>query len=201
MINPKKFRLRTKLFSDILCEIFEVESNYRTELKILNLKISEKIEEYKKIANKKIERKNQSFHFRKRARNAKFLNIRPSLSVNNSNNINTDNNNENDETEENPYTDKLVSDGLQKLLLFYQTKHSLISKEVCKLGVIVYNCSTKDKDNSYLTSDEFEILMKNKNKFDENYSKLETARDNYFRKMNELELLFHDNDSTLNLPS
>ena len=195
MINPKKFRLRTKLFSDILCEIFEVESNYRTELKILNLKISQKIEEYKKIANKKIEKKNLSFHIRKRARNAKFINFRPSLSVNNSNNIITENNNENDETEDNPYTDKLVSDGLQKLLLFYQTKHSLISKEVCKLGVIVYNYSAKDKDNSHITTDDFEILMKNKNNFDENYSKLETVKDNYFYKMNELELFFHDNDN------
>ena len=139
MINPKKFRKRTKLFSDILCEIFQVESNYRTELNILNLKIKDKIEEYKKNVIQKPEKKTLSFHIKKKLKEFSFGAIKPNLS---SKNIFNDKNPEVDaaniEIEENPYTDKLVSDGLQHLLSFYKTKHKLISKEVCKLGDLLY---------------------------------------------------------------
>ncbi len=201
MINPQKFRKRTKLFSDILCAIFDVESNYRTELSILNLKIKEKIEEYKNNTTiKKAEKKTLSFHIKKKFKEFKGSNIKPSSTCKNLNNMIHDekNKNENDEAEQNPYTDKLVSDGLQQLLTFYKTKHNLISKQVCKLGVIVYNYSAKDKDNSHITTDDFELLMKNKTNFEESYSQLEIAKNNYFNKMNELELFFHNEDNNNN---
>ena len=197
MINPKKFRQRTKLFSDILCDIFDVESNYRTELSILNIKITEKIEEYKKNI-KNLEKKNKSFHFKKKLKDFKFLSIKSSSAITNCNNINPEDNKDEGQIEENPYTDKLVSDGLQNLLSFYKTKYCLISKEVCKLGVIIYKYSAKDKDNSHITSDDFELLMKNKKDFDENFFKLEKSKENYFEKMNELELFFRDNDNNNN---
>ena len=38
-MNPNKFYQRTKLFNDIIYEILNVESNYRTELSVLNLKL------------------------------------------------------------------------------------------------------------------------------------------------------------------
>ena len=197
MINPKKFRQRTKLFSDILCDIFDVESNYRTELSLLNKKITEKIEEYKKNI-KNLEKKNKSFHFKKKLKDFKFLTMKSSSAITNFDNINPEDNKDDGQIEESPYTDKLVSDGLQNLLSFYKTKYSLISKEVCKLGVIIYKYSAKDKDNSHITSDDFEILMKNKKNFDENYLKLEKSKENYFEKMNELELFFRDNDNNNN---
>ncbi len=52
MINPKKFHQRVKLFSDILYEIIKVESNYRTDLSVLNLKLVKKIEDYKNSLSK-----------------------------------------------------------------------------------------------------------------------------------------------------
>ena len=42
-MNPNKFHHRVDLFSDILYEIFNVESNYRTELSVLNLKLLRKL--------------------------------------------------------------------------------------------------------------------------------------------------------------
>ena len=200
MINPKKFRKRTKLFSDILCEIFQVESNYRTELNILNLKILEKIKEYNTNEIKKAEKKTLSFHIKKKLKDFKFgSSIKPSTTF--KNNINSKNpqvNAADIEIEENPFTDKLVSDGLQRLLSFYKIKHKLISKEVCKLGIIIYNYNAKDKDNSHITSDDFEILMKNKNDFEENYNKLEKSKEDYFDKMNELELFLHNSNGLNN---
>ena len=124
--------------------------------------------------------------------------MKSSSAIANFDNINPEDNKDDGQIEESPYTDKLVSDGLQNLLSFYKTKYSLISKEVCKLGVIIYKYSAKDKDNSHITSDDFEILMKNKKNFDENYLKLEKSKENYFEKMNELELFFRDNDNNNN---
>ena len=41
-MNPNKFYQRIKLFNDIIYEIFNTESNYRTELSMLNLNIKMK---------------------------------------------------------------------------------------------------------------------------------------------------------------
>ena len=54
-MNSKKFMQRSKLFSDILYDIFNVESNYRSELNMLNLNLNKKIEEQKIKLQKKLQ--------------------------------------------------------------------------------------------------------------------------------------------------
>ena len=198
MINPKKFYQRSQLFNDILVEIFNVESNYRTELSILNLKLLKKIEEHKNnVAKKsKIDKTRQSLHIKQKFLDLKNLTLKPYSSSTNISNHNNSESNSKIEIEENPYTDKIISDGLQNLLSFYKTKHKLISKEVSNLGIVLYNFSSQIKNS--VNNEDIDILLKNKTEFDTNYIKLEKAKYNYFDKMNELELYFHNNENVNN---
>jgi len=198
MINPKKFYQRSQLFNDILVEIFNVESNYRTELSILNLKLLKKIEEYKNNVSKKskIDKIRQSFHIKSKFLDFKNLSLKP-YSSDPKFNYNNSEDNSKIEVEENPFTDQIISEGLQYLLSFYKTKHKLISKEVSNLGIVLYNFSSQIKSN--MNNEDFDVLVKNKTEFDTNYIKLEKAKDNYFDKMNELELYFHNNENVNNM--
>ena len=141
-MNPDKFYQRTKLFNDILYEIFNVESNYRTELSVLNLKLLKKIEEHNnKIIKRRQDKLIQSIPNSKTMRNSdKNLIINANLLYSKTNdNISLF------KKEENPMIDKLMSEGLQNLLTFYKTKHKLISKEVSNLGIIMYSFSSSQK--------------------------------------------------------
>ena len=182
MINPTKFYERTKLFKDIVYEIFHVESNYRTELSILNLKLFKKIEEHK--AKLKKLSKQELFRQSHKINNTQNNIMHSSIKSNKSEDFILI------EKEENSLLDILVSEGLQQLLNFYKEKHKLISKEVSSLGIILYNYTSQK------TCEENEVnginLEKNEIDFDINYNKLEIAKEKYFNKMNEIELFFHN---------
>ena len=182
MINPNKFYERTKLFKDIIYEIFRVESNYRTELSILNLKLFKKIEEHK--AKLKKLSKQELFRQSHKINNTENNIMHSSIKSNKSEDFILI------EKEENSLLDILVSEGLQQLLNFYKGKHKLISKEVSSLGIILYNYTSQK------TCEENEVnginLEKNEIDFDINYNKLEIAKEKYFNKMNEIELFFHN---------
>ena len=182
MINPNKFYERTKLFKDIIYEIFCVESNYRTELSILNLKLFKKIEEHK--AKLKKLSKQELFRQSHKINNTENNIMHSSIKSNKSEDFILI------EKEENSLLDILVSEGLQQLLNFYKGKHKLISKEVSSLGIILYNYTSQK------TCEENEVnginLEKNEIDFDINYNKLEIAKEKYFNKMNEIELFFHN---------
>ena len=142
-MNSDKFYQRTKLFNDIIYEIFNVESNYRTELSVLNLKLLRKIEDHNNKINKRRQDKLlQSLSNSKTMKlSDKNLNMKSSLKISNTNT------NEKSiySSEENPMIDKLISEGLQNLLTFYKTKHKIISKEVSNLGIIIYGFSSSQK--------------------------------------------------------
>ena len=182
MINPNKFYERTKLFKDIVYEIFRVESNYRTELSILNLKLFKKIEEHK--AKLKKLSKQELFRQSHKINNTQNNIMHSSIKSNKSEDFILI------EKEENSLLDILVSEGLQQLLNFYKGKHKLISKEVSSLGIILYNYTSQK------TCEENDVnginLEKNEIDFDINYNKLEIAKEKYFNKMNEIEIFFHN---------
>ena len=192
-MNTDKFYQRKKLFSDILYEIFNVESNYRTELSVLNLKLLRKIEEHK---NKIFQRRQDKF--RQTLAPSKTIkipgnnsNIKQSLVISKSNdNLFFD-------KEENPMVDKLMSEGLQNLLTFYKTKHKLISKEVSNLGIIIYSFSSSHKKHDKY--EDFTILQTYQNDFDLNFAKFMKAKKNYFEKMNNLELYFQEEENNKKL--
>ena len=191
MINPQNFYQRTKLFKEIIYEIFKVESNYRTDLSLLNLKLSTKIED-SKIKNKtkksKLDFYRQSIPLKENTKNLFHSSIKSSKSVD----VEVIN-----EKEENPFIDSLVSEGLQQLLNFYRKKHNLISKEVAKLGTILYNFSSQ-KMHTEMNDKEILNLEKNQIEFDNNYNNLTMAKEKYFDKMNELEIFFHNDKKNLN---
>ena len=191
MINPQNFYQRTKLFKEIIYEIFKVESNYRTDLSLLNLKLSTKIED-SKIKNKtkksKLDFYRQSIPLKENIKNLSHSSIKSSKSVD----IEVIN-----EKEENPFIDSLVSEGLQQLLNFYRKKHNLISKEVAKLGTILYNFSSQ-KTHTEMNDKEILNLEKNQIEFDNNYNNLTMAKEKYFDKMNELEIFFHNDEKNIN---
>lgn len=190
MINPNKFYERTKLFNDIIYEIFRVESNYRTELSILNLRLSKKVEEHKSNV-KKISKKD---YFRQSHR---IFNTENDLhSSIKSSSSNKSNNFILIEKEENPIIDIIISEGLQQLLNFYKNKHKLISKEVSSLGIILYNYTSQKTSGE--TKDTGINLEKNEIDFKNNINKLEIAKEKYFDKMNEIELFLHDDEKKIN---
>ena len=93
--------------------------------------------------------------------------------------------------EENPMIDKLISEGVQNLLTFYQTKHKLVSQQVSKLGVLLYQFTSSQKK----FDPEDLVLMENyANEFDSNYIKLMVVKNTYFKKMCELELFLHETE-------
>ena len=185
MINPKKFHQRVKLFNDILYEIFKVESNYRTDLSVLNLKLVKKIEDHKNSLNKtqKLEKLRQSLKLKN---NLKDIFKPKKLLHNNS----EDSIFEEKKDDTDSMYDKLLSEALQHLLTFYKGKHKLISKEVSSLGIILYNFSSQKK--AY-ENDNTNDLEKNEKDFQLYYSKLMKSKNKYFDKMNELERFFHNN--------
>ena len=188
MLNPNKFYQRIKLFNDIVYEIFKVESNYRTELSILNLKLSKKIEDSKKS------KKQSKFDFFRQSIPIKqgFKNLLHSRRSS----IKSEDDLEN-EKEENPFTNFLISESLKELLNFYKKKHNLISKEVSNLGIILYDFSSQKTDIEKQNKDSFN-LQKNEKEFDMYHNILIEAKEKYFDKMNEIELFFHNDEQNLN---
>ena len=193
-MNPIKFHHRVSLFSDILYEIFNVESNYRTELSVLNLKLVRKIEEHKN----KIKEKLKQEKFRQTLSNTKGNLLKKNSEKNIKPTLKTSKSKDNliEDREDNPMIDKLVSEGLQQLLYFYKNKHKLISKEVSKLGIILYEFSSSQK--KYDTNEELMTLEKYQNDFEMNYSKLMIIKKKYFDKMNNLELYLHEIENQKN---
>ena len=190
-MNPTKFYERSKLFNDIINEINQVESNYSTELKYLNIKLAQKVEEYKLEINQKISNELQS---------SKTM-------INRTKTIKNEENKNNHKTsialsktikdniiinkEENPMFDKLISEGLQNLLNFYQKKYKLISKQVANLSTILYKFTSTQK--KYDPDIIFNIQKTGKD-FDINYLKLMKTKTAYFKKMSQLEIYFHQKE-------
>ena len=190
-MNPTKFYERSKLFNDIINEINQVESNYSTELKYLNIKLAQKVEEYKLEINQKISNELQS---------SKTM-------INRTKTIKNEENKNNHKTsialsktikdniiinkEENPMIDKLISEGLQNLLNFYQKKYKLISKQVANLSTILYKFTSTQK--KYDPDIIFNIQKTGKD-FDINYLKLMKTKTAYFKKMSQLEIYFHQKE-------
>ena len=185
MINPKKFHQRVKLFSDILYEIIKVESNYRTDLSVLNLKLVKKIEDYKNSLSKtpKLDKLRQSLKIKN---NLKDI-FKPKKLLHNKS---EDSLFEEKLDDDDSMYDKLLSEALQHMLTFYKGKHKLISREVSNLGIILYNFSSQKKT---FENDNTNDLEKNEKDFQIYYSKLMKSKNKYFDKMNELERFFHSN--------
>ena len=190
-MNPTKFYERSKLFNDIINEINQVESNYSTELKYLNIKLAQKIEEYKLEINQKISNELQScktmINRTKTIKNEENKNnhknsITLSKTIKDNIIINK---------EENPMFDKLISEGLQNLLNFYQKKYKLISKQVANLSTILYKFTSTQK--KYDPDIIFNIQKTGKD-FDINYLKLMKTKTAYFKKMSQLEIYFHQKE-------
>ena len=190
-MNPTKFYERSKLFNDIINEINQVESNYSTELKYLNIKLAQKIEEYKLEINQKISNGLQScktmINRTKTIKNEENKNnhktsIALSKTIKDNIIINK---------EENPMIDKLISEGLQNLLNFYQKKYKIISKQVANLSTILYKFTSTQK--KYDPDIIFNIQKTGKD-FDINYLKLMKTKTAYFKKMSQLEIYFHQKE-------
>ena len=190
-MNPTKFYERSKLFNDIIKEINQVESNYSTELKYLNIKLAQKVEEYKLEINQKISNELQS---RKTMIN-RTKTIKNEENKNNHKNSITLSKTIKDNIiinkEENPMIDKLISEGLQNLLNFYQKKYKLISKQVANLSTILYKFTSTQK--KYDPDIIFNIQKTGKD-FDINYLKLMKTKTAYFKKMSQLEIYFHQKE-------
>ena len=190
-MNPTKFYERSKLFNDIINEINQVESNYSTELKYLNIKLAQKVEEYKLEINQKISNELQSrktmINRTKTIKNEENKNnhktsIALSKTIKDNIIINK---------EENPMIDKLISEGLQNLLNFYQKKYKIISKQVANLSTILYKFTSTQK--KYDPDIIFNIQKTGKD-FDINYLKLMKTKTAYFKKMSQLEIYFHQKE-------
>ena len=190
-MNPTKFYERSKLFNDIINEINQVESNYSTELKYLNIKLAQKVEQYKLEINQKISNELQSrktmINRTKTIKNEENKNnhktsIALSKTIKDNIIINK---------EENPMIDKLISEGLQNLLNFYQKKYKLISKQVANLSTILYKFTSTQK--KYDPDIIFNIQKTGKD-FDINYLKLMKTKTAYFKKMSQLEIYFHQKE-------
>lgn len=187
-MNPNKFYERTKLFNEIIYEINKVESNYSRELDKLNERLSQIVEKHKQAINPKLtldppkRTPNKSKTMREDNKDNKNKDKKYSLresEIKESMFI---------RKEENPMIDKLISEGLQNLLFFYKNKHKLISNQVSKLGVILYNFTSSQK--KYDPEDL--IKMENcEREFEINYLKVSKIKKTYFKKMCELELNLH----------
>ena len=187
-MNPKKFYQRTKLFNDIIYEIFNVESNYRTELSMLNLKLLRKIEEHQNEMYIKRAEKRQSVVSR-----AKTIGVTEKKGkINRTLKTSKSKDNILSEKEENPMIDKLMSESLEQLLSFYKSKHKLISKEVSNLGIVMYIFSSSQKKFDYY--EDINTLENIKEDFELNYTKYMKTKKKYFEKMNNLELLLHEEE-------
>ena len=184
-MNPDKFIQRIRLFNDIIHLVFDVESNYGTELNLLNLTINSKIEEYISLINSKKHR--LTMKSSKNVNPQKNITRKSSLKLSKSKD-----NNLFSKVEDNPMIDKLISDSLQHLLTFYKTKHKLVSKEVSNLGVVLHKFTTSYK--KFDNYNDLTILEKCKNDFELKYTNLIRSKKKYFEKMNGLELLFQEEE-------
>lgn len=187
-MNPNKFYERTKLFNEIIYEINKVESNYSRELDKLNERLSQIVEKHKQAINPKLtldppkrtpnksktmKEENKDNKNKDKKYSLRESEIKESMFI---------------RKEENPMIDKLISEGLQNLLFFYKNKHKLISNQVSKLGVILYNYTASQK--KYDPEDL--IKMENcEREFEINYLKVSKIKKTYFKKMCELELNLH----------
>ena len=180
-MNPAKFYQRTKLFNEILYEIFNVESNYRTELSVLNLKLLKKIEEHNNSINRRLSEKEK-------------INARKSVVEFNLFHKSAKNFNILSEQEESQTIDNLMSEGLQQLLCFYKAKHKIISKEVSNLGITIYNFSSSEK--KFENYDELKILENLKYEFKCKFLKVMNVKLKYYEEMNNLEQFLHDEEIT-----
>ena len=188
-MNPTKFYERTKLFNEIINEINQVEINYCTELKNLNIKIAKKIEEYKLAINQKLTTEISRKTITKKSKTIK----NEETKNNKKNTIEFSNTKENMiiSKEENPMIDKLISEGLQNLLNFYQNKCKIISKQVSNLGTILYKFTSTQKK---YDPDIIVNVQKCGKDFDINYIKLMKVKQAYFKKMCEFEIYLHQQE-------
>ena len=189
-MNPTKFYERTKLFNEIINEINQVEINYCTELKNLNIKIAKKIEEYKLAINQKL-----TTEISRKTISKKSKTIKNEETKNNKKNTiefsKTIKENMIISKEENPMIDKLISEGLQNLLNFYQNKCKIISKQVSNLGTILYKFTSTQKK---YDPDIVVNVQKCGKDFDINYIKLMKVKQAYFKKMCEFEIYLHQQE-------
>ena len=189
-MNPTKFYERTKLFNEIINEINQVEINYCTELKNLNIKIAKKIEEYKLAINQKL-----TTEISRKTITKKSKTIKNEETKNNKKNTiefsKTIKENMIISKEENPMIDKLISEGLQNLLNFYQNKCKIISKQVSNLGTILYKFTSTQKK---YDPDIIVNVQKCGKDFDINYIKLMKVKQDYFKKMCEFEIYLHQQE-------
>ena len=189
-MNPTKFYERTKLFNEIINEINQVEINYCTELKNLNIKIAKKIEEYKLAINQKL-----TTEISRKTISKKSKTIKNEETKNNKKNTiefsKTIKENMIISKEENPMIDKLISEGLQNLLNFYQNKCKIISKQVSNLGTILYKFISTQKK---YDPDIIVNVQKCGKDFDINYIKLMKVKQAYFKKMCEFEIYLHQQE-------
>ena len=189
-MNPTKFYERTKLFNEIINEINQVEINYCTELKNLNIKIAKKIEEYKLAINQKL-----TTEISRKTISKKSKTIKNEETKNNKKNTiefsKTTKENMIISKEENPMIDKLISEGLQNLLNFYQNKCKIISKQVSNLGTILYKFTSTQKK---YDPDIVVNVQKCGKDFDINYIKLMKVKQAYFKKMCEFEIYLHQQE-------
>lgn len=189
-MNPTKFYERTKLFNEIINEINQVEINYCTELKNLNIKIAKKIEEYKLAINQKL-----TTEISRKTITKKSKTIKNEETKNNKKNAiefsKTNKENMIISKEENPMIDKLISEGLQNLLNFYQNKCKIISKQVSNLGTILYKFTSTQKK---YDPDIIVNVQKCGKDFDINYIKLMKVKQAYFKKMCEFEIYLHQQE-------
>ena len=189
-MNPTKFYERTKLFNEIINEINQVEINYCTELKNLNIKIAKKIEEYKLAINQKL-----TTEISRKTISKKSKTIKNEETKNNKKNTiefgKTIKENMIISKEENPMIDKLISEGLQNLLNFYQNKCKIISKQVSNLGTILYKFTSTQKKYDPDIIANFQKCGKD---FDINYIKLMKVKQAYFKKMCEFEIYLHQQE-------
>ena len=189
-MNPTKFYERTKLFNEIINEINQVEINYCTELKNLNIKIAKKIEEYKLAINQKL-----TTEISRKTITKKSKTIKNEETKNNKKNTvefsKTIKENMIISKEENPMIDKLISEGLQNLLNFYQNKCKIRSKQVSNLGTILYKFTSTQKK---YDPDIIVNVQKCGKDFDINYIKLMKVKQAYFKKMCEFEIYLHQQE-------
>ena len=191
-MNPTNFYERTRLFNNIINEINQVESNYSTELKYLNIKLAQKIEEFKLQIEQKL-LKEKEIPNKIKAKRSKTM---KNEETENSNKIlieyrKTIKENITIKREENPLIDRLISEELQNLLNFYQKKYILISKQVSKLNNILFKFTSTQKKYDPDISDK---IKKGEIDFDTNYLKLMKTKTTYFKKMSQLEIYFHQKE-------
>ena len=192
-MNPNKFYERTKIFNEIIFEINKVESNYSSELNKLNLRLSQIVENHRQAINSRL---NGEVAPKKNINKSKTMKIEENKDNKPKDKKHSMKENEIKEniiikSEENSMIDKLVSEGLQNLLNFYKNKHKLISAQVSKFGVILYNFASSQKKYDPEDLTKMENIGKD---FDVNYLKMTKVKRTYFKKMCELEIYLHMNE-------